>query len=320
MTVLSVEDLHPHPALANLFPAKSDEEQVALTEDIKAKRRIDQPVQVDESCFGIVDGLHRWKAAQEAGIKTVPVLLRSFSSDQAVREAALTATVTARTLTAFSRAELGVRILWERESERARARKSRTKRDMGNFPGAETGNVREIIAKRVGLKDPGLVDDARYLMSVITQQERDELRRGDLSVYAALQRHPRAGRGEAPGQPKDPGQPTPLPADRTESSGLAGQVKAKVKGTSDDEEADGGTVARDVPSRGCILAGPTRAAISEAPYTVTTSWKTVFGEVKLRMVLHRAKDFALVQDWLKTADEALDKFARALREWCVRDE
>lgn len=77
-------DLTPHPKLGpdGILPPLSDEEYAGLVESIR-KDGIMQPIVVAWPERVILDGHHRWRAAQEIGLEHVPVMTQEFGDDAA---------------------------------------------------------------------------------------------------------------------------------------------------------------------------------------------------------------------------------------------
>jgi len=75
-----------------IYPrAWHSEEQVAQLQEAIAAGATLPPIIVDRDTMRIVDGVHRWKRAQNAGDETILAELRNFETEQDVFEAAISA-------------------------------------------------------------------------------------------------------------------------------------------------------------------------------------------------------------------------------------
>lgn len=80
--VVLTGELTPHPRLggSELLPALTDEEYAALVDSIR-ESGIKQPLVVAWPEKVILDGHHRWRAAQKLGLTEVPIITDEFSSE-----------------------------------------------------------------------------------------------------------------------------------------------------------------------------------------------------------------------------------------------
>lgn len=140
---------HPH---ALLIPGLTDDEYAALKEDI-TRNGIIYPAVVDEECK-ILDGVHRWKIANELGID-LPAVVRAGLSDEGKLHAAVGLNMRRRHLDADKRREL-VRKLHDDEhwsvrkiAEATGWSKSTVDRDLkyGQEAAALTARIKSQIAE-----------------------------------------------------------------------------------------------------------------------------------------------------------------------------
>ncbi len=110
--LVEIEKLRPHE-LALLVPAARPEEFAALLADI-ARAGIREPLVVipdeDPDEFLIVDGVHRYRAAKELGLRRVPIVVRRMSEEE-ILDFVLSAAVCRRSLSEDQRAALAARVL-----------------------------------------------------------------------------------------------------------------------------------------------------------------------------------------------------------------
>ncbi len=108
---VEIDSLHPHPFQSRKdFSSQTLQE---LAESIK-RRGILQPIiaRPSEEGYQIVAGERRWRAAKEAGLKKVPVIIRQLSDEQ-VLETSLMENIQREDLNPIERAE-GYRLLIEK--------------------------------------------------------------------------------------------------------------------------------------------------------------------------------------------------------------
>jgi hypothetical protein len=78
--LVNPEKLSPHPLLTQYFPDGSDEERDDLKESIKTVGIL-HPI-VAKKNGEIISGRQRWRAAKEAGLKSVPVRFMDFKQPE----------------------------------------------------------------------------------------------------------------------------------------------------------------------------------------------------------------------------------------------
>lgn len=128
-----------------------------LAESIRAQGVV-QPLVVsklEDGSYTIIAGERRWRAAQQAGLETVPVVVREVSGDQELLELALVENVQRRDLDAIEEAEAYEAL-------------------RGTF-----GLSQEEIARRVGKARTTVTNTLRLLR--LPQQVQDLIRAGELS-------------------------------------------------------------------------------------------------------------------------------------------
>ncbi len=94
--LVNPEKLSPHPLLTQYFPDGSDEERDDLKESIKTVGIL-HPI-VAKKNGEIISGRQRWRAAKEAGLKSVPVRFMDFKQPEQEEAAMIAANVFVRWL------------------------------------------------------------------------------------------------------------------------------------------------------------------------------------------------------------------------------
>ncbi|MCH9650838.1 MAG: ParB/RepB/Spo0J family partition protein [Deltaproteobacteria bacterium] len=165
-TSLASNQLPVGDLLPNRFQPRSHFEESGLEELAQSIREqgVVQPIVVSEQPdtpgqYTIVAGERRWRAAQRAGLESVPVVLREVSGDQELLELALVENVQRRDLNPVEEAE-AYRLLQERFSL-----------------------SQEQIARRVGKARATVTNGLRLLR--LSREVQDLLRSGQLTAGQA---------------------------------------------------------------------------------------------------------------------------------------
>jgi ParB-like chromosome segregation protein Spo0J len=146
MQEIDVESVKARQDYLRLFPRPSDEEYASLKEDIRING-IHYPLAVNGEGV-LLDGYSRLRAAQELGLKSVPVLVRLSASQEDELTFVIRANVLRRQLNNAQKAELGLKLL-EIEKAKARARMLAGKGDPRLV--SDQGRALDLAAERVGV-------------------------------------------------------------------------------------------------------------------------------------------------------------------------
>ena len=174
---LALSLLKPHPRNSSIYGSEDVSELVEL---IRSSQWV-RPLVVTPNHI-IISGHRRWKAVCLLGWATVPVEYRSFADELAELEALLL-----ENASRFKTTEQKVREAeaWK-EVERIKAKdRQGTRTDIQeNFPGCDSGQVRDRVARRVGLGSGRTYEKAA---KVVTQID-SEASLGHLEIAQALRK------------------------------------------------------------------------------------------------------------------------------------
>ncbi|NUM33396.1 MAG: DUF927 domain-containing protein [Candidatus Brocadiae bacterium] len=182
---ISISDLKPHPLNASIYSDGCDQE---LLDDIK-ERGIRSPIEATKSLL-IVSGHRRFNAAQMLKLSEVPVIFSDVDENDelAVEEALIKANIQ-RQKTAEQVAREYAR-LKEIEKEKARRRmleagKSNSGLKSLNGPtvnlpqGIETGESREIAAKKLGISASNAERSAKVIAQIDTLKQQGQIEKAE---------------------------------------------------------------------------------------------------------------------------------------------
>jgi ParB-like chromosome segregation protein Spo0J len=188
----SVDELHLHPR-ADEVPDMDGDQYAELLADVERVGVI-EPLQILDDCT-IVDGRHRWLAAKEAGIKTLPCVLLPGMSPDAAFGRMVAGALLRRHLTASQRAALAVKLAAIRAvREEAEQRQIATRfghvKERQDTVGQDLGRpqaqrTREAIADVAGVSH----ETARQALDLGQHAPDllDEVANGKKTVHAAAQ-------------------------------------------------------------------------------------------------------------------------------------
>lgn len=156
-----VSQLRSHPINSSIYG--DEEDDTTLDEMIQSSKWIKTLLVTPDG--EVVGGNRRLRIAVKQGIEKVVVEVREFASDEAVLEALLLDNAV-REKTVEQKVK-EARCWLPIESEKAKLRKGRS--DQENFPGGDKGQVRDIVAARVGLGSGKNLQKAEKVLSAIEE-------------------------------------------------------------------------------------------------------------------------------------------------------
>jgi ParB family transcriptional regulator, chromosome partitioning protein len=175
--MLDVDRLHPAPG--NRPDGSGDDELPGLAATIRALGVLHAvlvaPIEGEDGEYLIQDGHRRWRAAQMAGLRQVPALIRRSPARAGRVEGPLIAVVTS-----FQRVSLGPVELAEK---------------LGDLLGE--GMTQADIARYTGMSPATISYHVQLLQA--DEQTLDAVRRGELTV-GSVHEHIRSARGAGPGR------------------------------------------------------------------------------------------------------------------------
>lgn len=220
--LVDVDSLKPHPEWRRYAVPMPKEAWDRLYESIR-RYGIRVPLSIWNA--QILDGVHRWKAAKQLGVKHVPVLPLELEDEEEARIWMIRANLDRRHLTSGQRAML-VKLLYEIEKEKASQRRARQGRDRGGkfsptVEPQEKGKARDRAAARAGISGRTL---EKALKAVEKRPDLEEkLRKGEISVDRAY----RLATGRTP-TPK-PRQEQPRPQEQEPEPVIELQLRPEAK-------------------------------------------------------------------------------------------
>ncbi|MEH2067925.1 MAG: ParB N-terminal domain-containing protein [Nostoc sp.] len=165
---ISVCALRSHPINSRIYGEEEDD--TALEEMIESSGWI-KPLLVAPN-GDVVGGNRRLRTAKKKNIQRLMVEVREFPDEEAVLEALLLDNAV-REKTVEQKVK-EARFWLPIESEKAKSRKGSALENQENFPGADRGQVRDIVATRVGLGSGKNFQKADKVLSVIESLQESE--------------------------------------------------------------------------------------------------------------------------------------------------
>lgn len=138
---INIDDIKPDPEFAMLVPQVTHDERVAMGTSINEKG-IQMPLTIDAKNRTLYDGYTRYDIAQKLGLKTVPVIEKTFVNRSEAKAFVIENVLERRHLNIPQKVYLGMKLLpiiMEMKKKR------------GKLPAGSKARAGEIVAAKVGL-------------------------------------------------------------------------------------------------------------------------------------------------------------------------